>query len=273
MKFTVLSLFPELIQSWKQAALVEDAIEKKLLSVDVVNPRDYSTNKHKNVDDRVYGGEDGMVMMAEPLALAIEDIAQKQNSDLKSISAKSVAKPYVVALTPQGKLWQQSDVKRFLELENVVLVCGRYAGFDQRFLNEFVQEEISVGDYILNGGEVAALAVMESVSRFIPGFLGHEKSAVKDSFSEGPFLEAPSFTRPQEWRNISVPAFLLSGNHGERELWLNAISLVQTKKKRPDIAKFWSSQQQQDYEKAFKKLQNLTEKELEALGLKDFVNG
>lgn len=257
MKFTVLSLFPELIEAWKKTALVEDAIEKKLLEVSVVNPRDYSQDKHKNVDDKVYGGEDGMVMKAEPLSLAIEA--------LPSIT-------YVVALTPQGKPWQQNDVQRFLAKENVVLVCGRYAGFDQRFLNEIVDEEISIGDYVLNGGEVAALVVMESVSRFIPGFLGHAGSALQDSFSQGPLLEAPCFTRPQEWHGQNVPSFLTNGNHSERAEWLKALALVQTKIKRPDLIGLWSDQQKRECDQAFDRVRRLSEPDLIALGLKDLIN-
>ncbi len=262
MKFIVLTLFPDLIETWKSTALVEDAIEKNLLEVVTVNPRDYSTDKHKNVDDKVYGGEDGMVMKAEPLTAAIEALSEKS---------------YVVALTPQGKPWQQKDVQRFLQKKNVVLVCGRYAGFDQRFLNEMVDEEISIGDYVLNGGEVAALTVMESVSRFIPGFLGHAESALQDSFSqgavhEGPTLEAPTFTRPQEWRGQNVPSFLTNGNHGEREVWLKDLALVQTKVKRPDLVQLWSEQQQKDCEKALAKIRTLSDADLTALGLKDFLN-
>lgn len=255
MKFTVLTLFPGIIEAWKQTALVEDAIEKKLLEVKVVNPRDFSKDKHKNVDDKVYGGEDGMAMKAEPLSLALE----------------SLSPSYVVALTPQGKVWQQSDVQRFLAKQHVTLVCGRYAGFDQRFLNEMVDEEISIGDYVLNGGEVAALAVMESVSRFIPHFLGHADSALKDSFSQGPMLEPPMFTRPQEWRGQNVPGFLTNGNHGEREAWLKALSLVQTKIKRPDLVLLWSEQQHADFEKALMKVRTLSIEDLTALGLKDLI--
>lgn len=260
MKFTVLSLFPELIEAWKSTALVEDALEKKLFEVSVVNPRDYSQDKHKNVDDRVYGGEDGMVMKAEPLALAVE-----------AVTARVGEKPYVVGLTPQGKLWQQSDVGRFLEKKHVVLVCGRYAGFDQRFLNECVDEEVSIGDYVLNGGEVAALAVMESVSRFIPGFLGHEGSASNDSFSQGPLLEAPSFTRPQEWRGQNVPSFLTNGNHGERDLWLKALSLVQTMRKRPDLTKLWTKDRLTEYHQALAKMKTLSDSELRSLGLFEWI--
>lgn len=260
MKFSVLTLFPELIEAWKKTALVEDALHKNLLSVDTLNLRSYSQDKHKNVDDKVYGGDDGMVLMAEPLALAVEAI--------RGSTAGAGERPYVVALSPQGKLWHQSDVPRFLAKKNVVLVCGRYAGMDQRFINEFIDEEISIGDYVLNGGEVAALTVMESVSRFIPGFLGHQDSAVKDSLGQGPFLESPLFTRPQVWRDQTVPAFLLNGNHGERDLWLKAIALVQTFAKRPDLVKQWSEQQLQDYQKALSKVRTLSEAELAALGLK-----
>ena len=255
MKFTVLSLFPQLVEAWKATALVEDAIQKRLLEVSVVNPRDYSQDKHKNVDDRVYGGEDGMVMKAEPLAVALESLAKN-----------SGAKPYVVALTPQGKVWQQSDVPRMLEKKHVLLVCGRYAGFDQRFLNDCVDEEISIGDYVLNGGEVAALAVMESVSRFIPGFMSHEDSAAKDSFSSGPFLEPPAFTRPQVWREKNVPAFLVNGDHGARESWLKALAMVQTAHKRPDLMKLWTEEQQSEYQKALQKVMALPPAELKVLG-------
>jgi tRNA (guanine37-N1)-methyltransferase len=247
--FTVLTLFPDLIDAWKGTGLVGSAIKKNLLRVDTLNPRNFTSDNHKSVDDSAFGGSDGMVMMFEPMAKAIE----------------SVESAHVVFLTPQGAQWNQSRALRWQQQnKNVLLVCGRYAGFDQRLIETYADEEISVGDYILNGGEVASLAVMESVSRLIPGVLGNDKSSVNESFSDG-LLEAPAFTRPREIAGMPVPAPLLSGNHAEIARFEHDISLLRTKLLRPDL--FEKTNLKNEWRASFSRIRKLSRAELNSLGI------
>jgi len=219
MKFTVISLFPKLIESYFSEGLVSSACAKGLLSVDTLNPRTFTSDVHGTVDDRAFGGGDGMVMKAEPLAAAVDSLGDAR----------------VVVLSPQGRVWNQEIAREYADQGgHVALVCGRYAGIDQRFIAEYADDEISIGDFVLNGGELAALTVIESTARLIPGVLGNRESAEKDSFSDG-LLEAPQFTRPREWKGRPVPAPLLSGNHAEIEVFKRAVSLLRTLKLRPDL--------------------------------------
>lgn len=223
MKFTVLSLFPNLIEGYLSEGLVATARERGLVQVETLNPRRFTSDTHQTVDDRAFGGGDGMVMKPEPLAAAIENL--KNTND----------QPRVVVLTPQGRLWSQAMAREYATRGgHVALVCGRYAGIDQRFVAEYADDEISLGDFILNGGELAALAVVESVARLIPGVLGNRDSAAEDSFSKE-LLEAPQFTRPREWRGHSVPKALLSGNHAEVAAFKETVALLRTLKFRPDL--------------------------------------
>lgn len=219
MKFTVVSLFPNLIESYFSEGLVSSARVKGLLSVETLNPRTFTTDVHGTVDDRAFGGGDGMVMKPEPLAAAVESLPDAR----------------IVVLSPQGRVWNQEIAREYAEQGgHVALVCGRYAGIDQRFVAEYADDEISIGDFVLNGGELAALAVIESTARLIPGVLGNRESAAKDSFSDG-LLEAPQFTRPREWKGRHVPAPLLSGNHAEIDVFKRGVSLLRTLKLRPDL--------------------------------------
>ncbi len=237
MKFTVVTLFPGLIEGFLQEGLLASAREKGRLAVETLNPRRFTRDVHGTVDDRAFGGGDGMVMKPEPLAAAVDHLRAADE------------RVRVVVLTPQGRRWNQTLARQYAERGgHVALVSGRYAGIDQRFVAEYADDEISLGDFVLNGGEIAALAVIESVARLIPGVLGNRESAEKDSFTDG-LLEAPQYTRPREWKGHTVPAPLLSGNHSEIEAFKNTLSVVRTLKLRPDL------------------LAGLTEQELKDLGL------
>lgn len=226
MKFTVITLFPNLIEGFLAEGLLAQAREKALLSVETLNPRRFTQDVHGTVDDRAFGGGDGMVMKPEPLAAAVEHIRASQ------VQAERAR---VVVLSPQGRKWNQSLARQYAEQGGaVILVSGRYAGIDQRFVAEYADDEISLGDFVLNGGELAALAVIESVARLIPGVLGNRESAEKDSFSQG-LLEAPQYTRPREWKGHTVPAPLLSGHHAEIEAFKETVSWLRTRKLRPDL--------------------------------------
>jgi tRNA (guanine37-N1)-methyltransferase len=219
MKFTVITLFPELIESFVSAGLLGQARERAAVEIATVNPRAFTTDAHHTVDDRVFGGGDGMAMKVEPLAKAVESLPSENRR--------------VFVLSPQGRPWTQSEAAEWAsEGGHFVLVCGRYAGIDQRFRVLHAEDEISIGDFVLNGGEVAALAVIESVVRLLPGTLGNQVSALKDSFS---LLECPQFTRPREVGGLPVPEPLLSGNHARIKEFEKAVSLVRTALLRPDL--------------------------------------
>lgn len=243
MKFNVVTLFPEMIEGALNFGVLSSAAEKGLVNVQTYNPRDYTEDRHRSVDDRPFGGGDGMVMLAEPLQKLLK---HKFSGD---------AKIKVCFLSPQGKVLTHKKVKEFSEEKEIVLICGRYAGLDQRFLNQFVDEEISIGDYVLSGGEVAALAVIDAVSRQLPGVLGHQESAQKDSFAEG-LLEAPSFTRPPVWEGQPVPEILMGGNHPKINEWRFLVSCLVTLKKREDL--FWKFEK--DFQPPSKRWGSLTEK-------------
>ena len=259
MKFSVVTLFPSLIESFCGQGLLGGARERGLVRVECVNPREFTSDVHGTVDDRAYGGGDGMVMKPEPLAAAIELLSVQGGPE--AASPRDV--PHVVVLSPSGTPWSQSRAHEWAERGgHVALVCGRYAGIDQSFVEAYADEEISLGDFVLNGGEVAALAVIESVARLIPGVLGNAVSAEQDSFSIG-LLEAPQFTRPCEWsakgEKWVVPAPLLSGHHAQVAKFLYAVSVVQTALRRPDMVT-------SDQSESLKLVLQLSPAELKAMG-------
>lgn len=247
MKFTVITLFPQIVEAFGGQGLLSQARETGLVQVETLNPRQFTEDVHQTVDDRVFGGGDGMVMKVEPLARAVRSLPE---------SAR------VVVLSPQGRLWNQAEAQAWAdEKRDVVLVCGRYAGIDHRFTVKYADEEISIGDYVLNGGEVAACAIIESVARLVPGVLGNAVSAQKDSFADG-LLECPQFTRPREIEGLPVPAPLLSGHHAKIAEFETAVSKVRTALLRPDLLA-----PDTDLGPALKLLQSLNEAELLSLGL------
>ena len=249
MKFTAVTLFPELIQGFVQHGLLGQAQAKGLAEVRTLNPRRFTTDPHQTVDDRSFGGGDGMVMKYEPLAKAVEAL-------------RADGPCQVVVMSPQGERWSQAHARAWAQVtdNHYVLICGRYAGIDQRLTARHADFEISLGDFVLNGGEIAACAMIESVVRLIPGALGNEASAQNDSFERG-LLECPQFTRPREVDGMAVPDMLLSGNHALIKEFESAVSMVRTKKLRPDLVPGI------DLQKSYALLRRLSDKELELLGL------
>lgn len=255
-KFQVLTLFPELIKVGAESGVLGQAQKKSFIHVQTVNPRDYTTDIHKTVDDRPFGGGDGMVMLYEPLKKAYEDL-----------HTKGVGGP-LVYLSPQGALWNDQKARAWagLEEQSMTLLCGRYAGVDQRFIAEFVDEEISIGDYILSGGELAALAVIDSVARFVPGVLGNTASPHQESLANG-LLECPQLTRPRDISGFKVPEVLLSGNHALIEEFRFDVSVVRTYFLRPDL---WqkASLGENVLKRALFRLEELSLEERNTLGIK-----
>ncbi len=218
MKFSVLTLFPEMFNSLNES-IIGKGKEKGLIDINLVNIRDFSKNKHKQVDDTPYGGGAGMVMKA--------DVVYEAYKSLNTKNAK------VIFLTPQGKTLNQEKVKKLAQEEHIILLCGHYEGIDQRVIEEIVDEEISIGDYVLTGGEIPAMVLIDSVSRYVEGVIKKE-SINEESFSDG-LLEYPQYTRPEIFLNKRVPEVLLSGNHQEIEKWRKKRSLENTYKKRPEL--------------------------------------
>lgn len=248
MKFTAVTLFPQLIEHYCADGLLGAARDKGLVQIATLNPREFTSDVHHTVDDRAFGGADGMVMKPEPLAAAVAHL--RAEGDLR-----------VVVLTPQGRRWSQALASQWsMQGGHIALICGRYAGIDQRFVAAEADDEVSLGDFVLNGGELAALAVIESVTRLRPGALGNAVSAAQDSFADG-LLEAPQFTRPREWAGWAVPSPLLSGNHAEIAAFQSAVSRVRTALVRPDL-------NPPDVAEAKQRLSSLSDLELRSLGLR-----
>ena len=221
MKFDVLTLFPEMFEPLKQS-IIGKAIEKGIIELNLINISDFSKDKHKKVDDTPYGGGAGMVMMPEVVYDACCSIKEKENAK-------------VIYLSPQGKKLNQAKVVELSKRQHLILLCGHYEGIDQRVLDEIVDEEISVGDYVLTGGELPAMIVIDSVSRYVKGVL-KEESIQEESFSNG-LLEYPQYTRPEVFHHQKVPDVLLSGHHENIQKWRKEKSLEITKQKRPDLLK------------------------------------
>ncbi len=223
MRLHVLTLFPDMIRDGFQTSITGRAVEKGILSLETVNIRDFSVNKHQRVDDYPYGGGAGMVMQAEPVYLAYESVAKKLTK-----------KPRVLYMSPQGKVFHQRMAEELAREEELVFLCGHYEGIDERVLEEIVTDEVSIGDYVLTGGELPALVMMDAISRLLEGVLHNEESAEFDSFSDN-LLEYPQYSRPQNWRGKEVPEILLSGHHLNVEKWRREQSLLRTRKRRPDL--------------------------------------
>ena len=222
MFFTVLTIFPEMFDPFWQHGIVRRAIEHEIMQASAVNIRDFAEDRHQVTDDRPFGGGSGMVMKPEPLAAAIRATSQTMNG------AKTVL------LTPQGRIFDQQMARELASFEGLILVCGRYEGVDERICHDLIDYEISIGDYVLTGGELAAMVLMDAVTRLIPGALGGEDAAEKDSFSDG-LLEHAHYTRPRIFEGLEVPEVLLSGHHQEIENWRLESSVMRTLLKRPDL--------------------------------------
>lgn len=221
MKFDVLTLFPGMIEGHCQSSILKRAVENKVIEVNTINPRDFTLDKHKKVDDTPYGGGAGMVLMAQPYVDAYESIEKCENS----IS---------IMLSPQGEVFNDEMSNELAKYDQIVLICGHYEGFDERIREIIKPKEVSIGDFVLTGGELPALCLIDSISRKIEGTLGKSESAEFDSFSNG-LLEYPHYTKPREYRGLKVPDVLLNGNHKEIEKFRHEKSLERTKLKRKDL--------------------------------------
>ena len=235
MHFYIMTLFPDMVMNGLNTSITGRAIEKGLLSIDAVNIRDYAYNKHNSVDDYPYGGGAGMLMQAEPVYQTYEAICQKSGK-----------RPRVVYLSPQGRTFCQTMAEEYAREEELVLLCGHYEGIDERVLEEIVTDYVSIGDYVLTGGELPAMIMVDAISRLVPGVLHNDVSAEFESFQDN-LLEYPQYSRPEIWHEKQVPQVLLSGHLANIEAWRREQSIIRTAKNRPDLL-----------EKA-----NLTEKELE----------
>lgn len=223
MKFDILTIFPDLLSSPLKEGIIKRSIEKNKVSIDIVNLRDHADGVHSVTDDRPFGGGEGMVMKVEPLARAVNHA-----------QGNSASTSRVVLLSPQGRCYNQSIARELAQEQHLILVCGRYEGVDERFRASYVTDEISIGDFILTGGELAAMVLVDSIVRLLPGVLGCADSAEKDTFSRN-LLKHPQYTRPRSFENLDVPEQLLSGNHKEIAEYRFIASIQRTLEKRPDL--------------------------------------
>lgn len=223
MRFHVMTLFPDMISAGLGTSITGRAIENHIFELNIVNIRDYSKDKHKHVDDYPYGGGAGMVMQPGPVYDCYKDIVK----DMKK-------KPRVIYMTPQGKVFSQSIAEELSKEEELIFLCGHYEGIDERVLEEIVTDELSIGDYVLTGGELPAMVMIDSISRLIPGVLNNDDSAEYESFQDG-LLEYPQYTRPETFMDKKVPPVLLSGHHGNIEKWRREQSLKRTLLRRPEL--------------------------------------
>lgn len=236
MKISVLTLFPEMFEAVCGVSIIKRALDKGLFGLELINIRDYSEDKHRRVDDYPYGAGGGLVMQPMPIYAAYESIAEKEGK-----------KPHVIYMSPQGKTLDQKKAVEISKRESVVLLCGHYEGVDQRVLDEIVDEELSLGDFVLTGGEIAAMAVIDAAARMIPGVLDSEDTFSHESHYDG-LLEYPQYTRPPEWHGSKVPEILLSGHHANIEKWRREQSLLITAKKRPEmLEKAQLSEKERDF--------------------------
>lgn len=226
MNFHILTLFPDMVEAGLNTSILKRAIEGGFITIKATDIRDYTLDKHKKVDDYPYGGGAGMLMQAQPVFDAYK--ALEKNMDNR--------KPRVLFMTPQGRRFDQKFAEELSKEEDLIFLCGHYEGIDERVIEEIVTDEVSLGDFVLTGGELASMVMIDCISRLVPGVLGSEESAVDESFSDG-LLEYPQYTRPEEWMGKRVPDVLLSGNHKEIAKWRTAKALERTKEKRPDMYK------------------------------------
>ncbi|WP_282941771.1 tRNA (guanosine(37)-N1)-methyltransferase TrmD [Paenibacillus sp. RC67] len=246
MRIDVLTLFPAMFDGVFSSSILGKAREKGIVELNTVNFRDYSNNKHNTVDDYPYGGGGGMVLKPEPIFMAVEALTEPLSS-----------RPRIVLMCPQGEPFTQRKAEELAKEEHLIFVCGHYEGYDERIREHLVTDELSIGDYVLTGGELPAMVVIDSVARLLPGVLGNETSAVTDSFSTG-LLEYPHYTRPVQFREWEVPDILLSGHHANIEKWRKRQAILRTWQKRPDLLESypltkeeqqWLKEIQQEFER------------------------
>ncbi|MBN6015315.1 tRNA (guanosine(37)-N1)-methyltransferase TrmD [Clostridioides difficile] len=226
MRFHIMTLFPEIFNSYMDESIMKRAVEKGIIEVHIYNIRDFSNNKHKKVDDYPFGGGAGMVMTPQPIYDTYKHI----------ITTHNINNPSVIYLTPKGKVYNQSMAKQMSLKEDIILLCGHYEGIDERIIDLIVTDEISIGDYVLTGGELPALIMIDSILRLIPGVLNQEESFEEESFKDN-LLEYPHYTRPRDFEGLKVPEVLLSGNHKKIDEWRREESIRITKERRFDLYK------------------------------------
>ncbi|MDD5101473.1 MAG: tRNA (guanosine(37)-N1)-methyltransferase TrmD [Endomicrobiaceae bacterium] len=232
MRIDILTIFPEMFKGPLTCSLLAKAREKKILNISYSDIRSFTKDKHNMVDDRPFGGGPGMVMKPEPIYLALKSLGVKKKNCLYK---KPLKKPYVIYMSPQGQTLNTQKVKKLSQYEHLVLLCGHYEGIDERVMS-WIDEEISIGDYVLTGGEIPAMVLIDSVARMLSGVVQDKSSVEQDSFYNG-MLDYPHYTRPAKFRNMEVPDVLLSGNHLEIEKWRKQQSYDRTKSRRPDLLK------------------------------------
>ena len=221
MKISILTLFPEMCEAFVNESIIGRAVKNEKVDIKCINIRDYANNKHNKVDDTPYGGGMGMIMSAEPIYNAYKSVCDGE-------------KPHLVYLSPKGKTFTQQKAVELSKLDHLVLLCGHYEGIDERVLEEIVTDYVSIGDYVLTGGELPAMVMIDAISRFVPGVLSNDESAQTESFHDD-LLEYPQYTRPAVWMGKEVPAVLLSGDHKKVEEWRLEQSISRTKERRPDL--------------------------------------
>ena len=227
MQIFILTISPEMFQGPFNCGLFQKAVDKGVVKVDIRNIRDYTHDKHHTTDDSPYGGGAGMVMKPEPIFEAVETIKAE-------LAEQGVTDVPVILMTPQGRLLTQAVAQKLTQFSNMIIICGQYEGVDERVREHLVTHEISIGDYVLSGGELAAMVVVNTIVRLLPGFLGSPESLISESHTDG-LLEYPQYTRPPEFRNWAVPEVLLSGNHAQIAKWRKNQSIIRTKQRRPDM--------------------------------------
>lgn len=253
MQFYIMTLFPDMVMDGLNTSIIGRAMDKGLLDIEAVNIRDYAFNKHNSVDDYPYGGGAGMLMQAEPVYQCYEAVKKKIETKALLSDPDTRKSPRVIYLSPQGKTFNQTMAEEFAQEEDLVFLCGHYEGIDERVLEEIVTDYVSIGDYVLTGGELPAMVMVDAISRLVPGVLHNNVSAEFESFQDN-LLEYPQYSRPEEWHGKKVPPVLMSGHHANIEKWRREQSILRTYERRPDLL-----------EKS-----NLTEKEKK--WLKDQIN-
>lgn len=237
MNFHIMTLFPDMVLNGLSESIIGRAVDNKLVGIEAVNIRDYAYNKHNKVDDYIYGGGAGMLMQAEPVYLCYEAVKEsiiRRREERTGENRSDGDRIRVVYLTPQGEIFTQKKAEELALEEDIILLCGHYEGIDERVLEEIVTDYISIGDYVLTGGELPAMILVDAVSRLIPGVLNNDISAEFESFQDN-LLEYPQYSRPEEWHGKKVPEVLLSGHHANIEKWRHEQSMIRTKERRPDL--------------------------------------
>ena len=254
MNFHILTLFPEMVMQGLHTSIIGRAVEREYISIEAVNIRDYTLDKHGKVDDYTYGGGAGMLMQAQPVydayAAVADRIEQRRDTERQSYdrnidSIISEKKTRVIYVTPQGRTFNQKMAQELAQEEDLIFLCGHYEGIDERVLEEIVTDEVSIGDYVLTGGELPAMVMIDAIARLVPGVLHNTDSAVTESFGDG-LLEYPQYSRPEVWHGKKVPAVLMSGDHAKVDAWRMEQSILRTKERRSDLYEAYIARKKQN---------------------------